>query len=59
MREKQDYQRKITQKQNKTNQFEKELFDSINSDSRESSTSESESSVKTKKVSSLYAVFRF
>ena len=57
MRAKQDYQRKITQEQNKTNQFEKELFDSTNSDSRENSTSESESSVKTKKVSSLYAVF--
>ena len=59
MRAKQNYQRKITQEQNKTNQFEKELFDSTNSDSRESSTSKCESSVKTKKVSSLYAVFRF
>ena len=64
MRTKQNYRRKITQEQNKTNHFEEELFDSTNSDSSESSTShsdsrESESSIKNKKVSLLYAIFRF
>ena len=64
MRAKQNYRRKITQEQKKTNHFEEELFNSTNSDSSESSTShsdssESEFSIKNKKVSLLYAIFRF